>query len=281
MSPQQTPTPPNSRYLLLTGATGLVGRFLLRELLATGARVAVLCRDATTDLARQRIETLVRDLEQTSGRRMSRPLVLRGDLRQPQLGLDASTLHWWRDHVAEVIHSAASLQFYAAHDQDEPWRTNLHGVAELVKLCESTGVSALHHISTAYVCGERRDTVLESELDCGQTFHNDYERSKFLAEQLVRQAQIPTVTILRPSIVVGDLATGFTSSFHGFYTPLTLAWELAKRRAVEVDIVSQLQASLQVTGRELKNLVPVDWVARVAARIVLNRRWHGGTYHLV
>ncbi len=276
-----SPNSPPQRYLVLTGATGLVGRFVLRELLAAGARVAVLCRDATAELARQRIETLVSDWERTSGRRWPRPLILLGDLRRPQLGLDAATLGWWREHVAEVVHSAASLQFYAANERDEPWQTNLHGVAELVKLCESTGVSALHHVSTAYVCGERQDTVCERELDCEQSFHNDYERSKFLAEQLVRESEIPSVTVLRPSIVVGDLATGFTSSFHGFYTPLALAWELAKQRSREIDIVSTLQQSLHVTGHELKNLVPVDWVARVTARIVLNARWHGSTYHLV
>ncbi len=53
-------------YLLLTGATGLLGRYLLRELLVSGQRVAVLVRDGRSARAEERIEELTATWESTS-----------------------------------------------------------------------------------------------------------------------------------------------------------------------------------------------------------------------
>ena len=55
----------------------------------------------------------------------------------------------------------------------------------------------------------------------GQGFRNAYERSKFEAELLVRErsAQLP-ILVLRPSIVVGERSSGWTTSFNVLYPPL-------------------------------------------------------------
>src|SRR4030043_64193 len=46
---------------------------------------------------------------------------------------------------------------------------------ELITLfCMTRKLKRLHHISTAYVAGKRRDTVLENELERGQLFNNNY-----------------------------------------------------------------------------------------------------------
>jgi hypothetical protein len=123
--------------------------------------------------------------------------------------------------------------------------------------------------------------VLETELDVGQTPGNDYERSKIESEQAVRAADfLDVLTVYRPSIIVGDLVNGFTNTFHGFYKPL---------RIVQPFVEAFLQASLEsgslldvlgMSGSECKNLVPVDWVSAVMARIILDPSRHGTTYHL-
>ena len=48
-----------SGYHLLTGATGLLGSYLLRDFLLAGRRVAVLVRPAKRESARQRVENLL------------------------------------------------------------------------------------------------------------------------------------------------------------------------------------------------------------------------------
>ena len=77
------------------------------------------------------------------------------------------------------------------------------------------------YVSTAYVAGDRRGLAREAELDVGQGFRNAYEQSKHEAERLVwsRRERLP-VTIVRPSIVVGERGTGWTASFNVVYGPL-------------------------------------------------------------
>ena len=69
----------------------------------------------------------------------------------------------------------------------------------------------------------------ENELIVGQEFGNIYEESKACGEMLVRQADfLDCYTIFRPSIIVGDSETGFSTTFHGFYTPLRLLSAIAR-----------------------------------------------------
>src|SRR5205085_3351346 len=76
----------------------------------------------------------------------------------------------------------------------------------------------LHYISTCYVSGNLPRVFTEDDLECGQTFNNYYEETKYLAEIEVRSrmTRIPT-TIYRPSVVVGDSTTGATQKFDGPY----------------------------------------------------------------
>ena len=70
-----------SPWVLLTGATGFVGRYLLRELLLSGRRVAVLARDARRLSADERIRGLAALWANAPQIRPATPLVLTGDLR--------------------------------------------------------------------------------------------------------------------------------------------------------------------------------------------------------
>jgi len=267
--------------ILLTGATGLLGRFLLRDLSRQGVRVAVLVRAGTPAAADERVAELLQDWRDVAGVDVPWPVVLHGDIRAPGLGLSATAREWVETHVAEVVHAAASLAFDRRASDGEPYASNVGGTVQLLDLCRDAGIRRLHHVSTAYVCGQRRGRVLETELDVGQALGNDYERSKIEAERAVRAADwLDVLTVHRPSIVVGDLVHGFTTTFHGFYMPL---------RIVQPFVESFLQASLGpnplldvlgMSGREAKNLVPVDWVSAVMTRIIVDPSLHGGTYHL-
>lgn len=267
--------------ILLTGATGLLGRFLLRDLSEQGRRVAVLVRGSKTAGADARVDELLRDWWEVAGVEVPRPVVLEGDITAPGLGLPAAALEWVEANVDEVVHAAASLAFDRRESDGEPYASNVGGTARVLELCRTAGIRRVHHVSTAYVCGLRGGRVLETELDVGQTPGNDYERSKIEAERVVRDADwLDVRTVYRPSIIVGDLVHGFTNTFHGFYKPL---------RIVQPFVESFVQAALEpgslldvlgMTGHERKNVVPVDWVSAVMSRIILDPVLHGGAYHL-
>jgi thioester reductase-like protein/predicted lipid carrier protein YhbT len=269
-------TPRNS--ILLTGATGLLGEYLLQELLRKGYSVAVLARDSRQEQADERVTRIVASWSDRLHRKLPAPLVLAGELRPDGPGLAKADRQWLRDHCRAVLHCAANLSF-RENAGGEPWRTNVEGTRSLLKLCRDAGVCEWHQVSTAFVCGRREGRIPEEDLDSSRAFHNAYEESKFRAETLIRQTPGIQPTIYRPSIIVGDSRTGYTSSFNGLYRFLELAVRLAS--AISSGGETRLPLRLPLRGDEAWNLVPVDWVSQAIVKLLSKPRWHGRTYHLV
>ena len=268
-------------YCLLTGATGLLGSYLLRDGLRHGDRLALLVRPSGSASARERVEDIVARWEHTEATVLPRPVVIEGSLTEVDLGLDGGSRRWIGRHCDRVLHNAASLAFHAT-PEGEPYLSNVEGTGRLLELCRDMGIRQFHHVSTAYVCGLRSDRCREAELDVGQMLGNDYERSKLQAETMVREAPyLDRPTIFRPAIIVGDSESGYTSTFHGFYALLKLAHTLARWIARGSTNAEALISAFQLSGAERKNFVPVNWVSAVMTHVVRQPAHHGKTYHLV
>ena len=245
--------------VLLTGATGFVGRELLARFLDRDDRhVHALVRAGDDREAAARLP---------GHERLS---AWAGDIERPGLGLDARGADELAERVSTVVHCAASVSFSLGLDESR--RVNVDGTGRMVDLAErcasrGDGLDRFSYVSTAYVAGAHRGTFGEDSLDVGQSFRNPYEHSKFEAERLVRArtSGLPA-QVLRPSIVVGDSRTGWTSSFNVLYPPLRAFAHgaipaLPARRAAPVDVV------------------PVDYVADSVHE--LSRSGPNGTFHLV
>jgi nucleoside-diphosphate-sugar epimerase len=278
-------------YTLLTGSTGFVGRFVLKEMLLADMPAAVLVRSTKRESARQRIEQIMHYWDQQLERSLPRPVILEGDVRQAGCGLLADDLSWLRQNCEAVVHSAASMKFHADDAQGEPYLTNVVGTANLLAVCQGADIRHFQQVSTAYVCGLRTGRILESELDLGQTNGNDYERSKMAAEKQIREASfLDSATFYRPASVLGDSVTGYTTNFHGFYAPLQVLFSMVKAflalgdagRTMIHDAMTNIKFMdrLNLSGNEGKNLVPVDWVAAVIVAVLQKPELHGETYHL-
>ena len=267
------------KYTLLTGATGLLGAYLLYDLLCDGVRCAVLVRSSRLESARQRIEALMARFEKNTGKVCPRPVILEGDLSE-NLGLDETRTRWMREHCDRVLHNAASLSFEHEKDTDEPYRSNVAGLRHVLDFCKKTGIQNFHHVSTAYVCGLRKGVCLETELDVGQEYGNAYEISKVQGEKMVLEAgfRVPP-TFYRPAIITGDSRDGYTSTYHGFYTPLKVVAALVTSVAETSDSLN-LVRGLGLDGEEHKNFVPVEWVSQAIVRLMRNPANLGKTFHL-
>jgi thioester reductase-like protein len=240
--------------VLLTGATGFVGKEILDRFLDRGRRVFALVRAEDDDAAAERLP------------RHARLTAVAGDIEQPGLGLADGRAAELADEVTTVVHCAATVSFDLSLEESR--RVNVEGtrhVLDLAQRCKR--LERLSYISTAYVAGEPRRLFQENELDVGQRFRNPYERSKFEAERMLRErADGLPLQILRPSIIVGDSRTGRTSSFNVLYGPLKAFARgaipaIPARRSSPVDIV------------------PVDYVADRA--VELAEGGPDGTFHLV
>jgi len=266
---------------LLTGATGLLGQYLLVEALRADWPLAVLARGDRVRPAANRIEAILQGWETRLDRALPRPIVIEGDLRQVGCGVADADRGWLARNCRQVVHCAASVRFQSGPD-GEPWRSNVEGTSHLLELSREVGVRVWQHVSTAYVCGVGRGEFLETQFDVDHQPSNAYERSKVEAERFVRSADwLERANIFRPGIIVGDSRTGHSSTFHGFYAVLR-AILLLKAQGARFDPRLYL-ADLGLTGAERKHLVPVDWVAATIAEIMgtdIHGDSRGSTYHL-
>jgi thioester reductase-like protein len=270
-----------SKYTLLTGATGLVGRYLVRDLTLAGNRLALVVRPSQKQRAVERVESILQMWEKQLGAPLTRPVCLEGDVSEEGLGLRQASRDWIAEHCDSVLHNAAVLTFHGADRTRDPWRTNVGGTRHVLEVCRQLQIKDLHYVSTAYVSGLREGTVMEDELDEGQGFRNDYEESKFLAEKLVRDADfLDKLTVYRPAVISGDSVTGYTNTYHGLYLYLRLISLIVPLMPKNEDGVRLANLRLNMKGTEPRNVVPVDWVSKVICRLFNTPEAHGSTYHL-
>ena len=168
--------------VLVTGATGLIGRYLVAQLLDLGAAVRILTRDAgrIPPSWGGQVESMVGDL--TEG----------GNLARVAEG------------VTVVHHLAGELR-----QRDLFYATNVSGTQHLLEACRSAGVSTFIHYSSVGVIGPRRRGTINESTPCRPT--NAYERSKYEGEKLAlafgHTYGIRTV-VLRPTNVFGEGRAG-------------------------------------------------------------------------
>ena len=269
-----------SDYTLLTGSTGLLGRYLLRDLLLAGQRVAIVARATKKETVAERVEAILQPCEAELGVLLPRPVCFEGDLCEEFLGLDEKARQWIAEHCTSMLHSAAALKFHEEND-GEPWRTNVGGTQHVLQLCRDTGIKKMHYVSTAYVCGTRTDRIMEDTLDLGQAFRNDYEKSKLEAETLVRNdSHLQEVTVYRPAVIAGDAKTGYTNTYHGLYMYLKIMCIMARNTEPGPDGVRHTPMQLDTTGEEPRNVIPVDWTSAVISHLFTHPESHGRTFHL-
>jgi amino acid adenylation domain-containing protein/thioester reductase-like protein len=169
--------------VLLTGATGYVGRHLLPALTARGARVTCLVRGEHDADAALRLPPG----PDGAGAGRGGFDVVAGDIDREGLGLSPEALARVRD-VQVVVHAAADVRLVAPPDDLE--RTNVAAVRRLLGWVDAQVPGArLHHLSTLAVAGAVEGAARrfsEADLRIGQGFRTPYERTKFAAEELVR-----------------------------------------------------------------------------------------------
>jgi thioester reductase-like protein len=257
--------------VLLTGATGFLGmELLVRYLERSECRVFALVRGDDDREAKARIRATLSSLFGPDHPYGERVRAVRGDITSPGLGLRDKDADGLAEQVSEIVHGAAAVSFELGLDTARA--VNVEGtrhVLEFARRCHSRGgLRRLSYISTAYVAGKHSGCFSEDELDIGQRFRNSYEQSKFEAERLVAgsQGRLP-VTVLRPSIVVGERGTGWTSSFNVLYWPL---------RA----FASGAYMALPARRDSPVDVVPVDYVADAIFALAQAREAEGSTFHL-
>jgi len=260
-----------SDTVLLTGATGFLGMELLARLIERDdTDVVCLVRAPSAAGARERLDAVLARLYERPPAGAARVSAVRGDVAAEDLGLAGADRAAILDRVSAVVHCAASISFDLP--LEEARQVNTGGARRVLALSRelaARGRLRRHlHVSTAYVAGRHRGRFMETDLDLGQGFRNTYEQSKFEGEQAIAAAAdgLPVV-IARPSIIVGDSRSGWTSAFNVIYWPMrAFARGLMDEVAIDPDAVA--------------DIVPVDYVG-AGLEALLDAEHADGTVALV
>jgi amino acid adenylation domain-containing protein/thioester reductase-like protein len=197
--------------VLLTGVTGFVGSYLLRELLQdTNRRVVCLVRAASDGEAVTRLNTVLneRGIALPPDDRVE---VMAGDLALPRFGLDADRYDSLAATIGSIVHAGALTNAVWAYRAMRP--TNVDGTAEVLRLACTGPAKWVHHVSTLSVFElEAFDAHLdEDSVQVDPPWpSNGYGQSKWAAEELVRAAgrRGLRTTIYRMGKVSWDTVTG-------------------------------------------------------------------------
>ncbi|MFF3346577.1 amino acid adenylation domain-containing protein [Streptomyces sp. NPDC002779] len=180
------------REILLTGATGFVGAFLLAELLdRTTAQVHCLVRAQTDAEARERLAEALRTYGITATVDDPRLHIVRGDLTAVDLGVGSA--HWarLRETVDTIVHSGARVHHLSPYARLKP--ANVDGTRTLLHLAGEGRPKAFHHLSTLGVFRSGpeapRPVTEDSAIDGARhPYGRGYAASKWVADRLVERA---------------------------------------------------------------------------------------------
>lgn len=246
----------------VTGATGFIGRHLVERLLEREGTIHVLVRPESIG----RLDALI---HRWGGAGRIRPVL--GDLGQPLLGLDPEQVTELRGTIDHFFHLAAVYDMTASEAQDR--LANVEGTRHAVALAGALDAGCLHHASSIAVAGAYRGVFREDMFDEGQPLEHPYHRTKFEAEQIVREQRMVPWRVYRPAVVVGHSRTGEMDKIDGPYYFFKLIQRLG----------GAVPSWLPLVAPELgdTNVVPVDYVAAAMDHIAHQPRLDGRAFHLV
>jgi len=255
----------------LTGYPGFLGGQLLPRFLAGDPTSDVVClvQPKYLELAL----AAVAQFRLGSPELARRIQLVPGDITLPDLGLGEARIAELAERVTTVWHLAAIYDLSVA--RSPAMSVNVEGTRHTLGFasrCER--FRRFHYVSTCYVSGRYAGIFSEDDLEKGQSFHNSYEETKYLAEVEVRRAMtggLPA-TIYRPAIVVGDSRTGATQKYDGPY--FVIRWVLRQPGTAMVPVVGD-PSTTRV------NLVPSDFVIDAIAHLAALPHSIGRTYQLV
>ncbi|AFZ01585.1 non-ribosomal peptide synthetase [Calothrix sp. PCC 6303] len=259
------------KAILLTGATGFLGSFLLAELLQkTQADIYCLVRAVNSETAKQKIYSCLTTYSLWQESFSSRIVPVVGELSQPLLGLTAAEFTTLASEIDIIYHNGAMVNFVYPYSVLKP--TNVLGTQEILRLASQIKIKPVNFISTTNAIspnvGSGAKIVRESDvINPEEIIDTGYAQSKWVAEKLINAARdrgLP-ICIYRPGRIIWHSETGVGNVSDNTFRML--------KGCIQLGSVPQ--------GEEMINLIPVDFVTKAIVHLSQQKESLGKAFHLI
>ena len=258
--------------MLLTGASGFLGLFLLSALLKhTQANVHCLIRCDSAEQGLQRIKDGLSSLGLSDDYDRTRIFAVPGDLSKPLLGIDPDRFAQMSEMLQVIYHNGAWVNFL--HTYDTLKASNVLGTQEVLRLAGTGRLKEVHYVSTISVlqpeltAADGDFTTEEQLFDHWQGLSSGYVQSKWVSEKILRIGSargIPS-TIYRPGNISGAIANGASNSSD--------TWSMFIDACLELGCVPDVDLSI--------NMLPVDFISQCIVTMSLQSKFSGRSLNLM
>ncbi|CDH07851.1 hypothetical protein XBO1_600078 [Xenorhabdus bovienii str. oregonense] len=268
---------PNTGRVLLTGATGFLGAFFLRDLLLQPEinQVTCLVRAQDNDAALLRVKKNLNQYGVWQDEFLPRLQVIAADITEPLFAMNPQTYKCLSVECDVIFHLAAHVNYiqpYSAHRAG-----NIVGTLNLLRFAVSEKVKSFHYISTIAVFGPAGllspiSTIYEDDdimpyLDA-MRYDSGYSQSEWVVERIIWQARdrgIP-LSVYRPGFIMGDSQTGAGNPNDSIARLL--------KGCIEI-------GAYPLLVNQRREFVPVNYVSSALLNISRDNNRLGRAYHLV
>lgn len=247
----------------VTGATGFIGKRLVKKLLARkGSVVYFLMRESSRDK--------LAGLYEYWGATKARAIPVFGDLRSARLGVSKDDIKKLTKTIDHFYHLAAVYDMLA--DANEQIAVNVEGTRNTVDFANAIQAGILHHVSSIAAAGMFEGIFREDMFDEAENLDHPYFATKHESEKIVRNETKGAWRVYRPGLVVGDSKTGEMDKIDGPYYFFKLIQRIRQ-------LLPPWMPTIGIEGGRI-NIVPVDYVVNAMDHISHLPKLDGRAFHL-
>ena len=299
------------KRIVITGATGLLGRNLLFEIIKQNLNnldkleIFILGRNNDKASIRQRIQQIIlKDGLSYIGIPKERYECIRNfsetgikcidmDLDEYKLKIKPEDLKKLKSEPINLFFHIAALTDFRNTPKviDALKKTNFEGTKKIIKLISSLKIHEFCYVGSAYSCGETTGDIKPDYINLNQKFRNPYEKIKLESEIIVRDFAKKSgmrCRYFRPSTICGRLIEpplGSISKFDVFYSwaAFFLYMKLKQLGLSLLDDKYEIPVDFNIhicySLKSGVNIIPADYAAKVIYQ-VCTQEDPGGSYHL-